>query len=675
MSNKNGERLSPVDLSSPSRLAYAPTSLTRACGLGLGAGLLIVHLLWRLDASFDHLTLAGFVLSIALFAIEAFIALALAVTAIADILPASVAIEPEAVPELELPSVDIFVIVANPIQTPKAAYSLAAAAQLDYPRELVRLHLIGIDRATEKAAALATLAERMKASWLAASPEATAGTAMNAVLTRTSGSLALMLSAGEAPTADFLRRIVAGFHTDPRLAYIDVPVFAIDGDPVLSDLDVTQRMPNEPGHFFKSCLKTIGTASGNLGLGQRTIWRRAALSASGNCSRWNLRPDAPARIRAAESGWRRGIVARPMIAAIAPDSVKEYLRHRLAARIGTIDAALTRDTLLAAGLTLRERLSWAPALFAAVLPFAWALAFALPPLAILAQISLFGGTDTAATTSAVVISLLVALAMAGALNAGMRGGMIAVWSEMLESLLSAPSLFALYGRRINAGKAIPEPEHANGLLVVLFAISLAGTTAGITAFLMKPELFDAVTPLLALTVIEACLFACLLGAIAEPRQRRMSPRVSRRVKAQLLLGGEKYLGRLADISVHGARFLAEESIELQARALAGQLTITTAQGETTLPVQLSRQSEASGRSAFGLSFTGRTVGEFATVVRLAHRSGDAYADLCDARARPPGLARLFGFSSLRGIWAFLKKLNPPTPSEAKWVPIRRSKLR
>jgi hypothetical protein len=151
--------------------------------------------------------------------------------------------------------------------------------------------------------------------------------------------------------------------------------------------------------------------------------------------------------------------------------------------------------------------------------------------------------------------------------------------------------------------------------------------------------------------------------------------MNRRIEAELLLGGKRHPGRLTDISVHGARFVAEDLVQLSARALTGQLTLKTPTGETILPVQLSRQIEAGGRSAFGLSFTGRTVGEFATVVRLAHRSGDAYADLCDARAKPAGIARLFAASSWRGIWAFLRKLTPPTRSDAKWIPLRRMKHR
>ena len=52
------------------------------------------------------------------------------------------------------------------------------------------------------------------------------------------------------------------------------------------------------------------------------------------------------------------------------------------------------------------------------------------------------------------------------------------------------------------------------------------------------------------------------------------------------------------------------------------------------------RSGVHSNTAFGLAFTGRTVGEFATVVRLAHRSGDAYADICDARAKPMGVMKL-----------------------------------
>lgn len=659
---------------SPERLVFHGVSPGRAAALGFAVAVLIAHLWWRADTTFASLDAAGLALSVALFAVEAFIAVALAAAALAEIAPAALRIEPEAIPEVELPTVDIFILIADPKQTPKAAYSLAATGQLDYPRDHVRVHLVGLDRATDKAEALEALAERTNASWLAASPEATTGSAINAAVARTAGSLVLILSAGETPTPDLFRRIAAGFVADPRLALVDVPVFAIDGDPVLTDIDVTQRLPADPGHFFKSCLKTIGAASGTLGLGQRTVWRRAALMAAGACSRWNMRPDAPARIRAAESGWRRGIVTRPMIAALAPDTVKEYLRQRLTQRIGTIDAALTRDPLLARGLSLRERLSWTPALFAAMLPFAWAIAFALPPLAVLLRIDLFGAIGMIEGAGVSLAATVVALALAGTLNAGMRDGFIAAWSEMLESLVSAPSLAALMGRRERAER-VPDPEHANGLLVVLFAIALAGTTAGVAAWSLRPEYQPMLAPLLALTLFGACLFACLLGAIAEPRQRRLSPRVARRVDAELLLGGEKYVGRLADISVHGARFVADEMVELSARALTGQLTLKTAAGTATLPVQLSRQMEAAGRSAFGLSFTGRTVGEFATVVRLAHRTGDAYADLCDARAAPAGPARLFATATFRGLWAFLRKLTPPTRSDAKWIPIRRLKHR
>lgn len=654
---------------SPDRPVFQSVPLSRALALGAGAAVLIVHLMWRADATFANLDTVGLTLSITLFAVEAFIAVALTLTALAEIAPAALKIRPEAMLEVDLPTVDIFILIADPKQAPKATYSLAAASQLDYPRDHVRLHLVGIDRATE-AEALAALAERTNASWLAASPEATTGSAINAALARTAGSLVLILNAGETPTPDLFRRIAAGFHNDPRLALIDVPAFAIDGDPVLIDIDVTQRLPNDPGAFFKSCLKTIGAPSGTLGLGQRTVWRRAALTASGSCSRWNMRPDAPARIRAAESRWSRGIVSRPMIAAIAPDTVREYLRQRLTTRIGTIDAALTRDPLLARGLTLRERLSWTPALFAALMPFAWAVAFAIPPLAVLLRIDLFLGVGPVESASLSLAATVIALALAGTLNAGMRGGLIAAWSEMLESLVSAPSLASLMTRREKAER-VPDPEHANGLLVVLFAVALAGTTAGVSGWFLRPEYQSLLAPLLGLTLFGACLFACLLGAIAEPRQRRLSPRMNRRAQAELLLGGQSYSGRLVDISVHGARFVAEDHVELTARALTGQLTLKTPTGETTLPVQLSRQTTASGRTAFGLSFTGRTVGEFATVVRLAHRSGDDYADLCDARARPAGLARLFAASSWRGVWAFMRKLNPPTRSDARWVPIRR----
>jgi len=659
---------SEVSANPSERLVFRGVPLQRSLAFGIGSAILIVHLLWRADATLAGLTTEGFTLSIVLFAVEAFIAIGLTLGALADILPAAVEIKPEGMRDSDLPSVDIFFVINDPKLAPKAAYSLAAAGQLDYPRDRVRLHLVGVDHASEQES-LAALAERMRVSWLAASPEATAGQAINAALARTAGTLVLVLNAGEAPTPDLLRRVAGGFAGQADLAFCDIPVFAIDGDPALSDIDVNRRLPNDPGAFFKTCLKTIGAATGTLGLNHRTIWRRTALSNSGSCSRWNLRPDATARIRAAETGWIRGIVTRPMVAALAPDTVRDYLRTRMGQRIGTIEAALTQDTLTRRGLTLRERLSWLPALFGALMPFAWALAFALPPLALLLRIPIFGNVSPTFATAFSLVAAITAIAMAGALNAGMRGRLIGAWSEILESFLTAPSLLHIITRRAKAERA-PAPEHANGLLVVVFAVALAGTTLGITAWFMRPELQSAIAPMLALTLLTAALLACLLGAIAEPRQRRLAPRVKRRMSAELLIGGTTVAGRLADVSVHGAQFIANDTVDLPARALAGQLTLDGPQGKTTLPVQLSRQLEAFGRPAFGLSFTGRTVGEFATVVRLAHKSGDAYADLCDKRAKRAGLTKLFASLSWRGFASLWRKVNPP-PAQATWIPLRR----
>ena len=167
MQSETSERISPA------RFVFRSIPLSRASALGLGAAFLIVHLIWRLETTLTDLSLAGLTLSTVLFAMEAFIALALTLSAVADIMPAAIAIEPEAVPEVELPSADVFILVADPKQAPKVAYSLAAAAGLDYPREHVRLHLVGIGRATAQADALAALADRMKSSWLAAAPGAT----------------------------------------------------------------------------------------------------------------------------------------------------------------------------------------------------------------------------------------------------------------------------------------------------------------------------------------------------------------------------------------------------------------------------------------------------------------------------------------------------------------------
>lgn len=629
----------------------------RAFFLGICAAGLVLHLIWRLDQSLVGLTSTGLTLSLALLAIEAFIALALIVAALSEFVSPWVKVEPAHIPEVELPSVDVFVLVSDPRQAPKATYTLAVTSQLDYPRNLLNIHLVGHGKAVTNAAALAALAERTGVTWFPTAADIPSGTALNAAIARTGGSLLVFLQAGDAPTPDLLRRIAGAFDANASLAFCDIPAFSIDGDPMLTDIDVTQRLPNDPGPYFKSCLKAPAGAPSPLGIGLKTVWLRAALSSCGSMSRTNYRPDAIARIRAAERKWHRGIVERPMIAVIAPDTVRDHLQVRLAQRLGTIDAALVRDPVFGKGLSLRERLSWTPAVMACVLPFAWTLKLAIPAIAVLLNVPLIAGQSATGSIAASLAALVLALMMSGTLFSGIRAPVVATWSEMLESFLGAPALVrVLLGREHPEGT--PRIDRANGLLVVSFALLLAGTTMGVAGLGIAGTIHVPQATPAALTIVMAFMFACLIGAIAEPRQRRLSPRVNRRLQAELLLGGETFFGRLADISVHGARFVADEMVDLPARAIAGIITLESPTGRTTLPVQLSRHVDTGGRSAFGLSFTGRTVGEFATVVRLAHRSGDTYADICDARARPLGILRMSPRLALRGITAFLTGLIP-----------------
>src|SRR6185295_13459249 len=118
-------------------------------------------------------------------------------------------------------------------------------------------------------------------------------------------------------------------------------------------------------------------------------------------------------------------------------------------RAGMIEAALTRDPLTTRGLSARERLSWLPSLFAAGLPLAWTLILALPPLALLLQVPLTNGVGALEATAMTMVGLIVALSLSGALHAGLGGGFIAMWNELLESLLSMPGMIALLGGRRN----------------------------------------------------------------------------------------------------------------------------------------------------------------------------------------------------------------------------------
>jgi hypothetical protein len=228
-----------------------------------------------------------------------------------------------------------------------------------------------------------------------------------------------------------------------------------------------------------------------------------------------------------------------MIATLAPDTVRDYLHLRMAQRLGAIDAVLARDPLFARGLTFRERLSWMPAMFASILPFAWAARIAIPSLAVLLNIPLIAAERTSDAILVSLSGLIIALIMSGTLFSGIKTLLIGMWSELLETFLAAPSI-AMLMRGRDSGDSIPSMGPCKWIACGLLRLTARRHDCRHCG--PQPERRTTGGPGRARCIddLHGTLF---LPACSVPWQNLVSgacrPRMNRRLQAELLLGGEK----------------------------------------------------------------------------------------------------------------------------------------
>jgi PilZ domain len=269
------------------------------------------------------------------------------------------------------------------------------------------------------------------------------------------------------------------------------------------------------------------------------------------------------------------------------------------------------------------------ALTGALAPFAWIALLAAAPLAVLTGSRLWGGPiDLFASLAP--FAVLSALLVSALTQSGWRHSAAALFVDIAVQLKLAGPMLSLISRTaptIAARSAI--------VPTILAALSFAALGFGAAKLAAAPYYALWLGPLLALSALS--LFASLgaLGAIHEPRQKRAAPRLPTDMEAELVAGARRIPGRLADISIQGARFVAGDGKVLDVHAVGGLIRIVGPHGPINLPVQLSRAAPEAGHMTFGLRFTGRQLVAFANAVTLVYRTQERFARARDLRGRAP----------------------------------------
>ncbi|HAH09923.1 MAG TPA: hypothetical protein DCL54_00515 [Alphaproteobacteria bacterium] len=600
--------------------------LLTAVALGAGIGLAVIGLLASLSVGLNLNSVVGTLASGLLLAAYAYLTVATSGAVLSTLAPGQTLRLVQSAEGAPSTIVDVIIAFDSPNDLEGAAFSLAAAARLRYPKDRLRLHVAAASKAANSSPLLAELVQTYGASWMAF-PSCRLDQALDHAVSRTAGGLVLILRPGEAPICDVLERVSASFAADPTLGFVELNPFLIDGDGAKADIAQARRLPADAGPLARAMLR--GGTAPSLTARPTALWRRGALMSAGGIARGRKDGEAFARITAQARGWSRQICPFPAIAAFTPRSVADTVALMTARRVGALDSLIASGNagfrLADMALTLRS-LAQILSIFT---PIALAMVFASASFATLAGVSAWGGTSPMVGAAA-LIGMLALLALQAAAASGWRHSAAALCMDSAATFKMADAVWAL----LAGGRLRLNPMTA-WLAFNLAALCLAAAGLGIARIIATPDLFAVTGAQTAIAAIGAFLSFCALGAVREPRQKRAAPRLPSNLEAELVVGGVTIPGHIRDISVQGARFEADASGALGIVAVGGLIKLQGPDGPIQLPVQLSRVRDAAGGVSFGLQFTGRQLIAFAHAVTLAYQSQERFAAARDARGLAP----------------------------------------
>jgi hypothetical protein len=605
---------------------YTLSAFTVAA-LGAGAGAMSMGVLAGLSSGLANGSAASLVLSAAFLGALTYLAIHVLFAALAAVAPKPF-LRPFGHPtDLALPVVDVIISLDGSDSAEAAAFSLAAAARMRYPADRLRLHIVAAGQAATNSPSLEQLTHTYGASWMPLSLLSSRDRAAAQAFERTAGQLTLLLRAGEAPAADFLERVVGSFAREPLLGFVEAGHFLVDGDGARADTAIGRRMPADGGPLARCILR--GGVRPSPDWPSTAIWRRGALISAGGVARGAIDGEAMARTAALSRGWSRRVAPTPLIAVFAPRTVADAAGAQVSRRLANLDTVLQSGYSAFSpgqtGLFFRTL----TILTGAFAPYAWFVLLAVAPLAILSGARLWGG-DASSFASYGPLGIYALVGLSAAVLSGWRHSAAAAFMDMAVQLSLLRPMAALIAGRTPAPvrQAIIAPT-------ILLALSLAAAGFGGAKLAAQPGLALWLVPLLALTALSLAVSLGALGAIREPRQKRAAPRLPAFMDAELIVGTRRLRGHLADISIQGARFVAEGVQSGGMPAVGGLIRVVGPHGPINLPVQLSRASADGEDTSFGLRFTGRQLIAFAQAVTLVYRSQERFAATRDARGRAP----------------------------------------
>lgn len=223
------------------------------------------------------------------------------------------------------PSVDIFLATYNePVELLER--SVVAALQLDYPAEKLTVYICDDgDRPSMR-----ELADKWGVRYLRRDNNdgAKAGNLNNA-MAHSSGELVVTMDADMVLKPEFLQETVGHFSQQHELGFVQTPQAFHNADIFQHNLFATRMLRNDQDFFMRFMEPAYGRLNSTLYIGSNAIFRRQALEDIGGFIDDVITEDMATGVVLHNHGWRSLYVNKVLATGLSPETYPELIKQRI----------------------------------------------------------------------------------------------------------------------------------------------------------------------------------------------------------------------------------------------------------------------------------------------------------------------------------------------------------
>ena len=556
---------------------------------------------------------------------------------------------PPQLPDDRVPSVDVYIPSYNEGADLLAA-TIAAATQMDYPKDKLNIYLLddgGTDQKCNQAdpekaaeaiarrAELQSLCMELGINYItrAKNEHAKAGN-MNNALAQTNGQIIVVFDADHAPARQFLRETVGYFALDKKLFLVQTPHFFINPDPVEKNLQTFDRMPSENEMFYGTIQKGLDKWNGAFFCGSAALISRRALESVGGFSGISITEDCETALDLHKRGWNSIYVDKPMIAGLQPESLVNFIGQRSRWCRGMVQILVLKNPLLARNISLKQRICYVSSMFYWLFPIPRMIFLLSPFLYIFFSMQIFQA-NAQEFFAYVSIYMLTHMTIQNYLHGATRWPWVSEAYEYVQTIYLVKGIWGvlLNPRKptfnVTAKGLTLDNDHLSELAWPYFAFFGAILFSLVVAcwrFLSENEFNELLLIVGGWSFYNLLIAGVALGIVAERRERRKSPRLQIKRMGELEVEGVVVPVEIVDASLGGMRIHPTQGRlpESFARGALAHLRVIPNRPDfetEAIPCLIQNVTNDGSTVAYGLQFEG---------LRAAHYRGIAdamYADM------------------------------------------------